>query len=423
MDGIEIRPIREDEFPAILALVCVAFGEGATEEDAKAYRAGFPFDRSLCAFEEGRLVASSGVLSMELTLPGGSVVPMGGVTWIATLPTHRRRGLLRRLMAAQITDMTARGEILSGLGASEANIYGRFGYGPATHFASFGVERAFAAFTDPQDTGAVGRIRLLGTDEAASQLPPVYESLRLRQPGAVGRTPGMWAEYLGDAPSAREGAGAMHHCVHETIPGVPDGYVSYRVKNDWKGETPANEVQVVELQAADRHVYRALWGFLLDMDLCQTITCWRGRVDEPLRWLLADRRRFKVDAVADFLWLRLLDVPRALAARTYEVPGELVLEVTDPFPTLRRTCYLLRAESGAEPATGPEPHTVAECTLTTRAPDLTLTMDMLGAVYLGGVSFATLAAAGKLRELTPGAVKLADRMFSSLPAPYCVVEF
>ncbi|NLE09973.1 MAG: hypothetical protein GX630_00575, partial [Actinobacteria bacterium] len=137
----------------------------------------------------------------------------------------------------------------------------------------------------------------------------------------------------------------------------------------------------------------------------------------------ADRRRFKVDAVADFLWLRLLDVPRALAARTYEVPGELVLEVTDPFPTLRRTCYLLRAESGAEPATGPEPHTVAECTLTTRAPDLTLTMDMLGAVYLGGVSFATLAAAGKLRELTPGAVKLADRMFSSLPAPYCVVEF
>lgn len=413
MNGIEIRPILEDEFPAVLALSCLAFGEEATEEDGQAYRAGFPFDRSLCAFEDGKMVATSAVLTMELTLPGRASVPMGGVTWIATLPTHRRRGLLRRLMEAQFADMTERGEIVSGLGASEANIYGRFGYGPATHFASFSVERPFAAFASPDETAAAGRVRLLDAVEAAAQLPAIYDALRSEQPGAVGRTPGIWAEFLGDPTSEREGAGKMVHCVHETIPGTADGYASYRIKADWKKELPANEVRVVEVVAADRHVYRALWTYLLDIDLSQTVSCWRGRVDEPLRWLLADRRQFKVDTVADFLWLRLMDIPRALAARTYESPGELVLEVTDFFPTPSRTCYLLQAEPGC----------AAESARTAKTPDLALDIDMLGAVYLGGVSFTTLAAAGKVQELTSGALRRADAMFLSGAAPYCSTQF
>lgn len=425
MGDIEIRPIREDEFPAVLALACVAFGEESTEEDAQAYRAAFPFERSLCAFEDGRLVATSAVQSLELTLPGGVAVHMGGVTWIATLPTHRRRGLLRRLMAAQLADMRARGEIISGLGASEANIYGRFGYGPAAHFASFSVERAFASFAAPDDFATTGRISYLSDDEAASQLPAIYDGLRLHRPGTISRTPGMWSEFLGDPSANREGAGRMHYCKHETIPGAADGYAAYRVKEEWKGETPGNEVRVVELVASDRHVYRALWSFLLNMDLSQTVTCWRGRVDEPLRWLLADRRRFKVEAMADFLWLRLLDIPRALAARTYEAPGELVLEVTDSFPTPSRTCYLLRAGSGGPLDTTADTGglSAAECLPTGKTPDLALDMDMLGAVYLGGVSFATLAEAGKVRELTPGALRHADQMFLSSPAPFSATEF
>lgn len=423
MDSIEIRPLREEEFPAAVALSCAAFGEEATEEDAKAYRAGFPFDRSLCAFENGRPVAASAVLSLQLTLPGRATVPMGGVTWIATLPTHRRRGLLRRLMAAHFADMTERGEIVSGLGASEANIYGRFGFGPATHFASFSVERAFADFASPDEEAAAGRITFLDADEAAAQLPVIYENLRLQQPGAVSRTSGLWAEHLSDTSAQREGAGRMHHCKHETTPGVPDGYVSYRIKGDWKGELPANEVRVVELLAADRHVYRALWSYVLDIDLSQTVTCWRGRVDEPLRWLLADRRRFKVGTVADFLWLRLLDVPRALAARAYEAPGELVLEITETFPASKTTRYALHAGRGDAPSAGRAAACDNDCAPTTATPDISLDMDMLGAVYLGGATFATLAAAGKVRELKTGAVVRADRMFSSGSAPYCVVEF
>jgi predicted acetyltransferase len=414
-DSVEIRALREEEFPAVLALTCAAFGEEATEEDANAYRQSLPFERSLAAFENGKMVAISAVLSLELTVPGGVAVPMGGVTWIATLPTHRRRGLLRRLMTAQFADMTERGETVAGLGASEGNLYGRFGFGPAASAMSFSVERAYSAFAAPLDQTVAGRFFLLDVGEPAVQLPPIYESLRLRQPGAVSRRPGMWREHLADPPVERAGATRMFHVVHETTPGTADGYVSYRVKEDWQGATSMNEARVVQLLAADPHVYKALWDFVLNTDLCRIVSCERGRVDEPLRWLLADPRRFKVSELFDFLWLRLLDVPGALAARAYASVGELALEVTDVFPTPSVARYLLRSQQVN--ALG------AECSQTTSAPDLALGIDALGAAYLGGVTFATLAAAGRVRETTAGAIERADAMFSTGSAPYCMTEF
>ncbi len=417
MDGLEIRPIAEDEFPTAVKLMSVAFAEECTEDDVKAYQASFPFERSLCAFEQGRLVATSAVLSLELTLPGHVSVPMGGVTWIATLPTHRRRGLLRRLMLAQAADMAERGETISGLGASEGNIYGRFGYGPATHFASFRLERARAQFSSPVDDASAGRITLLDVDEAATRLPAIFDSLRLRQPGTVRRSAGLWQEYFGDPTPNREGAGRMFHCMHETVPGEPDGYVSYRVKEEWSGETPAYEVRVVELVAADLGTYRALWDYIIGTDLATTITCWRGRVDEPLRWLLTDLRQLKVEAVGDFLWLRLLDVPRALEARAYSCPGELVLEVTESFPAGRRARYALRADG---PGAGTS---AAGCARTKATPDLALAVQALASAYLGGVSFATLAAAGRVQELRAGAIARADAMFHTGAAPYNITEF
>jgi predicted acetyltransferase len=422
VDDVEIRPVREDEFPAVFALSCAAFGEQATEEDEKAHRLGFPFGQALAAFDSGRMVATSAVYSQELTLPGGATVPMGGLTWVATLPTHRRRGLLRRLLSVQFAQMTARGEVVSGLEASEGSIYGRFGYGPATSVMSFSVERAHAAFAAPLDTATAGRFTLLEADEAAVQLPSIYESLRLLQPGAVSRPPVWWKGYLADPPSEREGATRRFHVVHETVPGTPDGYVSYRVKEEW-GRAPAlNTARVVELLAGDPGVYRALWGFVLGTDLCQTVSCGRGRVDEPLRWLLADPRRFLVRELSDFLWLRLLDVPRALAARRYAAADRLVLEVVDTFPTPGTKRSLLSTQ-GAAPGPNPALPALAECVATSSAPDLALAIDVLGAVYLGGVTFATLAAASRVRELTPGAIARGDAMFSTASAPYCVTEF
>jgi predicted acetyltransferase len=423
-DSAQIRPVVKSEFPDVLRVAAAAFGEEYSQEDADAFRAGFPWERSLAAFENGKMVALSAVLSLELSVPGGVAIPMGGLTWIATLPTHRRRGLLTNLMAASFADMTRRGEIVSGLGASEGNIYGRFGYGPAASVVSFGVERAHAALAAPLDTVAAGSFALLDADEAAGRLPAIYDSLRRQQHGAVSRSPAMWQAYLADPPLERGGATRMFHVVHETLPGTADGYVTYRTKAEFEGATALNAVHVIEVLAANPMVYRALWKFVLETDLCHTVSCERGRVDEPLRWLLADPRRFKVDELFDFLWLRLLDVPRALAARRYAAAGQVVLEVTDPFPTTTSERYLLRvAPAAGEVAPGAAFALPAECTPTSSDPDLALDAGILASAYLGGVSFATLAAAGRVRELTPGAAGRADAMFLTSTAPFSATEF
>ncbi len=418
-DGLEIRPIGEDEFAKVLEVSRAAFGEEYSREDAAAWLPGFPFERSLGAYERGRLVATSAVLSLELTVPGGFSVPMGGLTWVSTLPTHRRRGLLTRLVVAQTDGMTAHGECLSGLGASEGAIYGRFGYGPATSVISFGLERAHSAFAATLDGDAPSSLLMMAPDEASAVLPAVYESLRLGTPGAIGRPPGFWHAYFADPPIERAGASAMLHVVHQDDAGRPNGYVSYRTKEECKGALSRNVVSVVELAAGDAQVYAALWRYLLDTDLCKTVSCGRGRVDEPLRWLLADPRRFTVNELHDFLWLRLLDVPRALAARRYAAAGRLVFEVTQAFPTPGTKRYSLQIAS-ADAAAAWLP---ADCGLTSSLPDLALDVATLAAVYLGGVSFATLAAARRVRELTPGAITQADAMFRTGTAPFCSTEF
>jgi predicted acetyltransferase len=316
-------------------------------------------------------------------------------------------------VAAQFTEMVNHGEALSALLASEGNIYGRFGYGPATSLVSFSVEQAYAALATPFEDP--GRVILLDAEEAAAQLPPIYESLRPLRSGAVSRPSGWWAEYLYDPPRHRESGSEMFHAKHETIPGVADGYVSYRVKDEWEGAIPLSSAIVVELMAEDPLVYRALWDFMLNTDLCRTISFSRGRVDEPLRWLLADPRRFRVDALADHLWLRLLDIPRALAARTYGTPGRLVVEVTGTFPTASAGRFVLEVV----PGNGGR----AECAPTAASPDLSLGLDSLGAAYIGGVSITALAIGGRVRELTEGAVERADAMFGTTRAPYCITMF
>jgi predicted acetyltransferase len=428
-DKLEIRPITQDEFRAAIAVTNAAFGENPTEEDIEAWRPAVPFDRTLAAFENGRMVAITAVLSLDLTVPGGVAVPMGGLTWVATLPTHRRRGLLNRLTTAHFEAMSARGEAVSGLIASEGVIYGRFGYGPATSVMGFRVDRARSAFAKTLEEAPAGRLLMVDSDEAVALLPTIYDHLRLRQPGTVSRTQGIWHAHLSDPPHERGEATRMFHVVHETRPGVPDGYASYRLKGKCTGGIAENDLSVVELVADGPRVHKALWGYLLNTDLTQTVSCSRGRVDEPLRWLLADPRQFHTDMLFDFLWLRLLDVPCALAARRYAAAGELVFEVLDPFPTSSTTRFLLTVEPGGAGSeetagtSGPVPDLRAECTRTSSAPDLAIEVGTLGAAYLGGVSFTTLSAAGRVREMTPGAVARADAMFSYGSLPFCATEF
>jgi predicted acetyltransferase len=423
MDAIEIRRVTEEEWPAVLDIAGVTFGEEYTEEDKTAFKLCFPFDRSLGAFDQGRLVATTAVLPLRLTVPGGGSVPMGGLSWVGTLPTHRRQGIFRMLMQGQFSAMREYGEIVSGLGASEGAIYTRYGYGCATSAVSFEVERAHSEFAHEggrapaEDTTPArsGRLTLLGAQEAATELPSLYERLRAAQPGTTDRPDWFWRARLVDSAHDRGEASRLYHVKHENGAGVADGYASYRLRENWANETPMLELKVVELLAADLPAYRALWRYLLDTDLTRTTSCSRGRADEPLRWLLAEPRRFHVSALYDCLWLRLLDPRRALAARTYRCAGRLVLQIADPFPVPSLLNLGLQVDEAYRPG--------AVCDDTAEAPDLALSMSSLGAVYLGGTTFAGLAAAGHVRELRAGAVDEADAMFSATIAPFCCTDF
>ncbi len=405
----EIRPIAPDEFAAFVRTDAAAFGVHLNDDEIARARPSFELDRSLAAFADGRIVATTGAYSFDLTLPGPATLPIAGVSYVAVLPTHRRQGLLRRLMRRQLDDLRARGEAVAVLTASESSIYGRFGYGPATSVAYFEITRTHAAFARPFDSG--GRLRLLDHVAAFEALLDVYDRVRRRQPGALSRGPEKWRELLSYPSGTEDAAARLFYVVHNSG-GRPDGVAVYSVENRWSEGLPDGLLLVRELFAETPGAYAALWRYCLDADLIGTIKAERRPVDEPLRWLLAEPRRLRVTRWSDDLWLRLVDVPAALAARRYAASGSVVLDVRDEFCPWNNGRYRLDGDP-----------TGAACRPTTAPADLALDVADLAAVYLGGVRFGPLASAGRVGELMPGALARADALFVADPAPWCATAF
>jgi predicted acetyltransferase len=410
-DRFDIRPIRDDEFDAFAGVDQVAFGQELKPERVAAYRALTELDRTLAVFDAGRMVATAGAGSWELTVPGPVTVPAATITAVAVLPTHRRRGILTALMARQLDDVAHRGEAVAVLTASESIIYGRFGYGLATWASGFTLDRQHAAFIRPLETS--GRMVLLDADEAAKRIPDLYDDLRRRQVGELSRPPAWWADYFSDPEDARDGASIRFYALHESASGEPDGFVGYRVKKKWTDDgVPCGDTQVQELHGATPAVRLALWDFCLGVDLSATMSTYNGPVDDPLRWRLADPRRCRVTGVADWLWARVVDIPAALSVRRYAMPGRLVLDVTDDFKPRNTGRYELVG--------GPDG---AECRRTDADADLVMSVADLGALYLGGIGCTALARAGRVQERRPGALSAGDLLFVGAAAPWCATEF
>ncbi|MGO8951179.1 MAG: GNAT family N-acetyltransferase [Ktedonobacterales bacterium] len=413
----EIRSITPEEYRSFWYAIHVPFGERPTERSIEAWRTTLEFDRTLAVLDSNagnRIVATTGAYSLELTLPGGTMLPAAGVTWVGVLPTHRRQGLLTSLMRRQLDDTQARGEALAILTASESSIYSRFGYGEASDAAYFEIDRRHVVFAQrARSIGTAGRISLIEHEEALDILPTVYDRVRAQQAGAVSRSPEYWSVTLHNPYEPADGFGPRFYVTYTSAAGTIDGAAHYRVKPNWEQGSPAHTLWVAELLAATPVAYAGLWRYLLSIDLVATIRATRRRVDEPLRWLLDDPRRLRYTAVADDLWLRLLDIPVALGARSYRTRDRIVFEVADAFRPQVAGRYLLEARPDGASCRA---YTAAEA-------DLVLDVSDLGAVYLGGVNFSTLARAGRVEERTPGTLARADLLFSTDQAPYCGTPF
>ena len=367
-------------------------------------------DRTIGAFDGAEVVGTAGAYSFELTLPGGDAERAAGVTFVGVRATHRRQGLLRRMMQHQLDDVIRRGESLMVLTASEAAIYERFGYGAAVFASRWTLRTDALELAHPSTAG--GRMRMVDLVEARKVVPGIFDRARARHVGAVTRSDARWDTLFADRKEDRQRR-SWFTVVHESASGEPDGFVFYRVEQrKLDGEGPQNAIVVMDLDALDDDVEAALWDYLIHVDLMVSIRTENRPVDEPLRWRLADQRRVHVDAVHDHLWVRIVDPAVALSARRYATDDALVLELRDPFRPANDGCWLVDgAPDGADVAR------------TERTPDLSLSAPELGSISLGGVSPSTLARAGRIREITSGALARADAFFSSSPAPWCATHF
>jgi predicted acetyltransferase len=405
----ELRPVTHDEVAAFTRVDLTAFGERLSEPARLELDwTSLELDRTLAAFDGDDIVGTGRLFSFELTMPGGRLLPAAAVSWIAVLPTHRRRGILTAIKRCQLDDAAERGEPLAMLYASEGGIYRRFGYGIATSSMSITVDTRHSAFLYPVPDG---RVRLVEEDEARKLFPDIFDRVRRAQPGAVQRVDAWWPDQF--FWHEHDEQGTRFYCVFESPEGGLDGYAAYRTEMRWDNGAQGT-VHVRDLVTLTPAARAVLWRYLLDVDLTDKLSAWVVPLDEPLRWLLAEPRRMRVGRLGESLWLRVIDAPAALAARTYRAPGRVVFDVRDDF----------RPEGGAagrfELEGGPDG---AEAGRTNHEPDLVLAVPELGAILLGGVRASTLARAGLVDERTPGALAVADAMFAVEPLPFSMTDF
>ncbi|MGW0424559.1 GNAT family N-acetyltransferase [Streptomyces sp. NPDC003015] len=410
---MEIRPTTDKDLDVFVDTVHAAFGRfpETPVEGGGLWWSALEMDRCLLALTaDGRPVGTAATYPFELTLPGETLVPAPGVTAVGVLPSHRRQGVLGAMMRHQLAELRADGQFLSVLLASEASIYGRFGYGPATYTQRLTVQRHRAALALPRARGTADApvtgpdhrsVEVLRRAECGEILEDVYDRYRRAQPGALSRPHRWWALRAGQPPIS---PAPRYVAVHRDADGVPDGYASYTIDE-------SRTLTVDETITGDDAVFTALARFVLGHDLVSQVVFHHVPPQHPLRLQLADYRAGEVSGEMDWLWVRLLDVPRALTARGWFTDGELVLDVEDPFLG-EHGRYLLTVRDGK-----------AECVPTDREPDLSLDVRDLGSVYLGGTAPSTLVRAGHIQAHRPDAPTVADALFRADRPPHCLHWF
>lgn len=380
-----------------------SFGAGLPDDVFEDLRHVVETRRAIGAFDGDTMVGTTGAYSLRMTVPGGEV-DCAGVTMVGVVPTHRRRGVMSAMMTQQLRDVAAGGEPIAALWASEDAIYGRFGYGPATMQALIDVPRHRARFLD--DGPIEGRLRLVEQDEAVEAFPAVYEHVRAVTPGTFRRSEKWWRHRVARNPT-RDEDGPFFRALLEHD-GEPTGYAIYRVLQKWEQGVSRGSVELREVMAATPLAHRDIWKFLFGIDLVESVrsVAFFLAHDHPLQLMLAEPRYLNF-LVSNGLWLRVVDVPAALQARSYATDGAMTMTVEDPLLESNSGTWRLDVDGGR-----------AAVSKTTGDGGVRLGIAELGALYLGQYTFAQMAVAGRI-DGTLEAIANADDLWRTRIAPWC----
>ncbi|MEP6757741.1 MAG: GNAT family N-acetyltransferase [Actinomycetota bacterium] len=404
---MDYRAITAEEIDPFFASLATAFADAHPDPDElRSDRMVLEPDRTFAAFDEGRIVGCAGVFTQQMVVPGGALVPTAGVTLVGVLPTHRRRGILRELMMRMFDQALERGEVVTTLFASEAAIYGRFGFGAAAHHLSFDL--ALDRVRWAPDTGPTGRVVLHSREEAMPAMRDIYSRAFLARPGAL-EADATWMEVAFWESSKDDER--LFYAVHEDDAGTPDAFAMYRTKHEWPRGLPSVEMTVRRHVAVSPEASASLWRFLFDVDLVSRVKAETRAVDDPLLLQLAEPRSLRPE-LDDGLLLRPLSVVGALEARGYAADGRVVLAVTDASMPANDGIYELVVTDRA-----------ATCRLVQSEPDIVCSVHALGSTYLGGFTWSALARAGRIEVRTPEVLDTIDAMFRSDVAPWPMYYF
>jgi len=389
---------------------------GGSEQALTWWREVWNPDRIFGAYAEGRCVATLRTFPTTLTVPAGPVacaeLPIDALTQVTVAATHRRQGLLTRMLTRSLADAKERGEVASYLKAAEWQIYGRFGYWPAVRGTNYRIltgrqPRVLPARTPHQVVG-------VDPEQLAEPAADVHRRVRLQRAGQIDRTAADWRRRLGLGGLRQPGVREPVCVLVRDAGGRVDGYATWGADDgDWYHDPEQTRATVHEVLAATDDAYRALWTYLLNLDLVRVLVLQGYPVDEPLEWLLSDGRAAQRTWTGDQEWLRLLDVPAALTARRYAGTDRLVLDVVDADGGWA---------SGRFELDGGPSH--AECRpAPTATPDLRLSQRALAAIYLGGNTVRSQQSAGLVEEETPGAAARLEAMFWTAQQPWNATPF
>jgi predicted acetyltransferase len=391
-----------DLFPAwFRARALVYFEPRPDDEIVERVRTRMTANRLVAATDGPDVVGTYRSWDTHVTAPGGAAVPADAVSSVAVLPTHRRRGLLRRMISEDLELARERGVPVAVLIAAEAPIYGRYGFGPATETSRWTVDGRTARMAPGVRAG--GTVRVVEEAELRQLAPGIHEAGR--RPGEIDHLELWWDRSFGVElvdPSRKPRTGLLHLADD----GTPDGYATFRAEDVWVDRVYASVLYIERFRAVTDEAYAGLWSLLTSIDTVGRIEAEELAVDEPLPWLLTDARAARQVSRNDFQWSRLLDPAAALSARSYETAGSAVVEVVDPDGWAAGT-FVVEAD-----ATG-----TGSCTRTSRSSELTTGVGVLSSAWLGANTLPAATVAGLVDEHVPGAAARLGRLLATARAP------